>query len=74
MGSTLFQKPYVACLIKVDFGGGENLGTLTLIAQKHRIEPVLGGLGLTGKLGLLTLLKLSTFIKKWLHLFKLLYL
>jgi hypothetical protein len=43
------------------------------IAQEHGIKLVLGGPGLTRKLGILNLLKFSTFIKKWLRLFKLLY-
>jgi hypothetical protein len=44
-----------------------------LIVQEHGSEQILGDLGLTGKLGLLTLQKLSTYITKWSHLFKLLY-
>ncbi len=38
------------------------------IAQEHEFRLILEDLGLIGKFGLLTLLKFSTFIVKWLHL------
>ncbi len=41
----MFQKPYVPCLIKVDFGGGENLGTLTNRGRHISIEMLGGELG-----------------------------